>query len=694
MAAVVRLKHTLPWPNLARAAWLLIAGVSLGLLLLMVPINVRTVYSDWQFQQTYPAVAGFMTRPTYAAYFMGARYAVAALFYLVAALIAWRRAIEPMAWLVAVLLATVPVMFTLGGYTETWLYYPRPWRDILQLARETLTWAVGLPTLFAVLFLFPNGRAGTPWNAAVFALTSVAVLIASGWLVWGENENAYNIWFATFVLALLVGAGAQVYRYRRLSSPVERQQTKWVIVVGVTGMAVGLPSLLGLIGLTENSPYAAHAQLATHVLGLAQLAFFPLALAFSILRYRLWDIDLLLNRALVYGALTACVLGLYVVVVGVAGVVLQNFGNPLLAVIALGVLAVVFQPLRQRLQTAVNHLMYGERDDPATALSRLGQQLEAALAPGRELTTIVETVAQALRLPYVAIEITEGERIASAAAAGTYQPKAELIPLVYQGLTIGRLVVAPRAPGESFSAADRRLLSDLARQAAPAVHAHCLAADLQRSRERIVIAREDERRRLRRDLHDGFGPTLASQALKLDAALDLLHSDPATAGRLLGEVKAQSQGAVADIRRLVHALRPPALDELGLVGALNAHLQSLPVNGLRVNLEAAPLPPLSAAVEVAAYRIALEAVTNTVRHAHASECRVRLAVADGALELVVEDNGIGLPAALPADHRAGVGLASLRERAAELGGTCRIENGTAGGVRVSARLPMAPAAHG
>jgi signal transduction histidine kinase len=419
-------------------------------------------------------------------------------------------------------------------------------------------------------------------------------------------------------------------------------------------------------------------------------ALFPLTLAFSIFRYRLWDIDLLLNRALVYGLLTASVLGLYGLLVIVAGVFLQNPANPIPAAIAIGVLAMLFQPLRRRLQTAVNRLMYGERDDPATALSRLGQRLEAALAPGRELATIVETVAQALQVPYVAIEVRKGSETVSAAAAGAFQVRVERIPLVYQGQAIGQLAVAPRAPGEAFSPADRRLLADLARHAAPAVHAHRLSADLQRSRERIVVAREEERRRLRRDLHDGFGPTLASQALKLDAAIDLLASDPAAAARLLGEVKAQTQGTVADVRRLVYALRPPALDELGLVGALQAQIQSLPANGLRVSLEAAPLPPLPAAVEVAAYRITLEAVTNTVRHAHASECRVRLAAPGPVLEIDIEDNGAGLPAG----HLPGDGLASLRERTAELGGTCQVENRPAGGVRVAARLPLVTAAHG
>jgi signal transduction histidine kinase len=234
------------------------------------------------------------------------------------------------------------------------------------------------------------------------------------------------------------------------------------------------------------------------------------------------------------------------------------------------------------------------------------------------------------------------------------------------------------------------LLNDLARQAAPAVHAHRLAADLQRSRERLVIAREEERRRLRRDLHDGFGPSLASQALKLDAALDLLDADPATARRLLEEVKAHTQSTVADVRQLVYALRPPALDQLGLVGALNAQIQALALNGLSVTVDAAPMPPLSAAVEVAAYRIALEAVTNSARHARASESVVRLTVHDGALEIEVTDNGAGLPAG----SAAGVGLVSMRERAAELGGDCTIENIPSGGLRVGARLPLVAAEHG
>ncbi|MDE3089093.1 MAG: GAF domain-containing sensor histidine kinase [Chloroflexota bacterium] len=265
----------------------------------------------------------------------------------------------------------------------------------------------------------------------------------------------------------------------------------------------------------------------------------------------------------------------------------------------------------------------------------------------------------------------------------------EALPLVYQGETIGQLIFAPRAPGEPFTPTERHLLENITHQAGIAAHAVRLTADLQHSRERLVTTREEERRRLRRDLHDELGPTLASQALKLDAALEMMGDDQSQVGALLVDLKTQTQGIVADIRRLVYELRPPALDELGLVSALRAHVgqYSDSTNGLDISIQAPPdgLPPLSAAVEVAAYRIALEATTNVVRHAHARECILRVAVANGnTLQLEIRDDGIGLPR----ERIAGVGLNSMRERAEELGGTLVVEALPSNGTRVVARLPL------
>jgi signal transduction histidine kinase len=210
--------------------------------------------------------------------------------------------------------------------------------------------------------------------------------------------------------------------------------------------------------------------------------------------------------------------------------------------------------------------------------------------------------------------------------------------------------------------------------------------DLQRSRERLVAAREEERRRVRRDLHDGLGPMLGGLTLKLDVADDLVGRDPGAAHALLRDLKAQVQTAIADIRRLVYALRPPALDDLGLVAALRAEAMQYELSGLRVTIDAPePMPALPAAVEAAAYRIVQEALTNVVRHAGARRCAARLALRDGAVQLEVSDDGLGLP---PARGR-GVGLASMRERAEELGGTCVVEPLPAGGTRVRATLPLA-----
>ena len=301
----------------------------------------------------------------------------------------------------------------------------------------------------------------------------------------------------------------------------------------------------------------------------------PLSIGMAILRYQLWDIDLLINRTVVYAALTSCVVALYVVSVGLLASVFQSRGNLPSSLLATVVVAVLFQPLRDRLQRTVNRLMYGERDDPYAVVSRLGRRLEETLVPTAVFPTIVQTVQEALKLPYAAIALKQDDTFPLLAVVGTPVADTLRLPLIYQHEVVGQLILAARSPGESFSPSDRRLLDDLARQAGVAAHAVLLHAeairlnrDLQRSREALVTTREEERRRLRRDLHDGLGPALASLTLKVDAARDELAYDVAAAADMLHHIKQDIQGAVADIRRLVYALRPPALDDLGLVGAL------------------------------------------------------------------------------------------------------------------------------
>jgi signal transduction histidine kinase len=362
---------------------------------------------------------------------------------------------------------------------------------------------------------------------------------------------------------------------------------------------------------------------------------------------------------------------------------LQGRADRLTFLLATGIVALLFHPLRQRLQWTVNHLMYGERDDPYTVLSRLGQQLGGTLAPGTTLTTLVETIAQTLRLPYAALALRQGESLAVVASVGAQIGNSVRVPIAHQGKPIAELLLAPRPGERSFSPSDRRLLEDLAYQAGIALHAVQLAVDLQHSRERLVTAREEERRRLRRDLHDGLGPALASIQLNLNAIRHLLQPG-SPAEPIILQTRSDIQAVIADIRRLVYELRPPALDELGLLGAVRQAAAACEHDGLLVSIEEIEgLSPLPAAVEVAAYRIIQEALTNVVRHAHARRCAVRLAVT-GCLEVEITDDGVGLAA----ERQAGVGLTSMRERAAELGGSCVVEAVPAGGTRVYACLPL------
>ena len=435
---------------------------------------------------------------------------------------------------------------------------------------------------------------------------------------------------------------------------------------------------------------------------LAVLALFtvPVFTGVAVLRYHLYDIDLVINRTLLYGALSVCVVALYVALVAGFGALIQagTRSNLLVSLVATGLIAALFQPLRARLQRAVDRTMYGQRRDPYAALSRLGERLEATLAPGAVLPTVVETVAQAMKSPHAAIVLDGEGGPETVAAHGPPQGEPTVLPLVHGTRRLGRLVVSPPSPEERFSPADHRLLRDLARQAGAAVHAVGLTRDLRRSRERLVSAREEERRRLRRDLHDGLGPTLAGLTFGLEAAGRLVDERPDAAGELLSRLEDQAQEAVVNVRRLVQGLRPPALDDLGLVPAIRQQAEAYGMTddaadvrgtGISLSLQAPePFPALPAATEVALYRIAQEALTNVARHAWAGSCRVSLRVpGDGTLEIEVSDDGRGIGGGTG----SGMGLISMRERAEELDGTCEVSTPPGGGTRVVARLPVVPA---
>jgi signal transduction histidine kinase len=522
-----------------------------------------------------------------------------------------------------------------------------------------------------------------------------------------ENSNASSLLLIYLLIAFGTGIYAQLYRYFRVASPVERQQLKWVIVgmAGFISISVGvlepLNALLTSPAVSIDPARALLLSVIPDTIFQVVLLFIPVSIAISVLRYRLWDIDILINRTLVYSALTGIIAIAFVIIVGFLSVLVQSSGNSIVAIIATGLVALLFNPLRQRLQRGINHLMYGERDDPYAALSRLGRQLEASLPPEAVLPTVVTTVRDVLRLPYVAIYLQQdsaGYKIVAESASPALRMEGGrirvpgmnreglCIPLIHQGETLGYIVLGPRAPNEAFGSTDLHLLDDLAPQVGVAVHAVRLTADLQRSREQLVLTREEERRRLRRDLHDDLAPTLASLGLTASTAADLISTNPTTATALVKELQTEIRATVGNIRRLVYDLRPPTLDELGLLAAVReraAQYSNAP-NGVHVTVDAPiALPALPAAVEVAAYRIVQEALENVSKHSQARQCAIRFAKHNG-LEIEITDDGIGLPQNLT----PGVGLRSMRERAEELGGSCVIERQVNSGTRVLAYLPI------
>jgi len=368
-----------------------------------------------------------------------------------------------------------------------------------------------------------------------------------------------------------------------------------------------------------------------------------------------------------------------------------NFSPPwwlnLSAIIAI---ALTFIPVHRWVRAGVHELIYSHQENPYPALTQINQHFDSTLAPNSILPTIAGTIARALKLPYAEIEAqardTSGAPAPQVAAFGK-PPKGasvERVPLTYHGTTVGELRVTARRWDQPLSQSDLTHLHDLAQHVGIALYAAQLTADLQRARERLVVAREEERRRTRNNLHDGLAPTLSSLQLQLGAVRNLMRNDPDQAETIINELRKDLRSATAEIRRLVYDLRPPMLDELGLVGAIKGLKLPGPEMCFEVNAPD-PLPTLPAAVEVAAYRIVTEAIHNVSKHAQATECVVCIEVAGGLLTLRVTDNGKGLPDGL----RAGVGMHSMQERAAELGGTLAVQPREHGGTCVTGCFPLA-----
>ena len=402
----------------------------------------------------------------------------------------------------------------------------------------------------------------------------------------------------------------------------------------------------------------------------------PIVIGFAILARGLYDLRTAANRTLVWLTLSIAVAGVLALVIGIGGLLGRSASTPWLSWVAAGVAAACFAPLRDVLQRGINRLTYGRWTEPYALLAELGQQLEASSDIDRLLAD-------------VAAELHElGLRDVRIAAADSSEDADDLadrvaIPLSAYGALVGTL--SYRVGDSQLRPRDRQLLEDLAGHLGGVLHARLLMTDLQRARERLVLGREEERRRLRRDLHDGLGPALAGHLLRLDVIASRLPAD-AEAAQLVDTLRDELRDTVQDVRRLVEGLRPPALDELGLGGALRQVANRLSSgSGVVATVRCDDVPSLPAAIEVAAYRIATEAMTNVIKHAHARSCTVDVRIEPNVLAVQVQDDGVGLPAVAAG---RGHGWRTMRERAEELRGSFEMFTPDAGTV-VVARLPLA-----
>ncbi|MEZ0075804.1 sensor histidine kinase [Planotetraspora sp. GP83] len=611
-----------------------------------------------------------------------------------------------MAWLMCAggLLASGNVLFTAVSFSsashgDMVTAASARWLSILCWAAAGLLLAILLP-LYS-----PTGRLSSPrWRPVVVvgAVTTVAEVGLS--LVRPDPDPATYPWptvihnpleiralaphySATWaamqyvIMACVVAALASLVLRLRHADPATRRQIAWPLSA-FTGYVV-------FYVLGESM----------WIIASAWTAVIPFAILFSALRYRLYGIDTVISRAFVAAGLLAVISGVYFGVGAVSSLVVSGYHQ--VAGLAAALFAgAFFQPLRRALQRVVDRTLYGSVGDPALLAERLTHEVRRA-DPADALASVVTVVRDGLAVDGVAVEITDGRpRYVESGTVGTAPRE---ISLIWHGEPVGRLLIGKPGARRFAAAHDERVIATLLPYVADVAHAVRMAADLQRSRERILAAREEERRRLRRDLHDGLGQTLGAMAMTINMARMSLTRSPAAADGLLQDLRVGMDAVAGDIRELVYGLRPPALDDLGLAGAVRALAEETMPSAssalsapegeatTRVRVEG-DLDGLPAAVEVAVYRIVQEALNNVRRHARATRVDVVLerggpAVPDGSggeLRVRVVDDGIGLPARM----RAGVGMSSMRERAAELGGSCVVTSPDTGGTVVEARFPL------
>ena len=526
--------------------------------------------------------------------------------------------------------------------------------DQSTLARFLVTGSLLLPGSFAIL-AYPRASLRHGFEFCLWVTAAGAGVIATILAFNFEISTTFDV----VVLLALIGHGGWVLE---TGDERDREAILWL----------GLAALISALAFTI---LASQFGVAGAVVGAIPAATIGPAMVIGVRRPGLTDIRSLVVSAVVFAVVALSYLSVFIGIAATFGPL--GIGDPpaaLYASVGLG-LAAGYQPLRVVLRGLIDELLFGQRPDPLVAATTVADRV------GDDPLLALRAIREALLLPYASIS-TDGIELA---ASGTAVTETRRLPLLRDGKIVGEVVVGLR-PGElKLSAADEQVLRIVGPLLAQTLRARALALDLKESRTAAIAAIEEERRRLRRDLHDGLGPTLSGIAHTAAAARNTMTTDPTAADALLQGLRSDAAAAVGEIRRLVYNMRPPALDELGLVAALRQQVSAIRTptgSPMHVFVEADELPALRASVEVAAFRIATEAVTNSARHSGTDQVWLQIRHEHDHLEISVRDEGSPGAAWVP-----GVGLSSMRERAAEIGGSVDIaSNGS--GSRVQALLPL------
>jgi signal transduction histidine kinase len=556
---------------------------------------------------------------------------------------------------------------------------------LLAVHLQSWLWVPGfLPLVTLLPLLYPDGRLlSARWRWAVATSVAGMTLTAAGAATFPQTfdgtvaiahpltsaavaRTLFPAGGALLAVSVLAAGTSLVLRLRR-SSGLQRRQVV-VLLIAASAVAGSLVSWQVL-----PVPFGT-------VVQASAVGLLPVALGIAVTRHRLYDLDLAVCRALVAASLGACLLGAYLTLFALLDAAAPGGPGVPSALAAAGT-GLLVHPLAVRLSRGVDRMFYGERADPYAFL-RSSASLRSHLAAPEVPDAVCEAAVGPLRLSSAVLHLPGSAR--ALAAAGRPLGTPAEVELRHGGEVVALLTVTPRAGEQVLDSRDADLLRALADSAAPALAALRLTEDLRRSREALVTAREEERRRLRRELHDGVGAALAGLRLQLDAARELVHDERPR--RILDAARSGASEAVRDVRRITEDLRPPALDELGLAGSLRGLGDRWRTPSMQVQVEVPDVvPPLSAATEVACYRIASEALANAARHSGGRSVVLRLHLRADSVGLEVQDDGHGMQT----DARSagsGLGLSSMRLRAEELGGTWSVESsGT--GTTVRAGLP-------